>query len=59
MSHTFRLSAAIVVLLDVIHAAAPALLTMLPIGGAHMTQMAIVFGLAFVASEISSIVAGK
>lgn len=53
MKSIFSLAGATVVLLEVADAASKGSLTFLPLGGSHIAQIAIVFGLAFVVSELA------
>lgn len=54
----FRLGAATELLLVCAHSSAIPFAQSLPIGGAQSTQMGIVFGLTFVAAEVSAMIEG-
>lgn len=55
MEKIFPLAGASLVLLEVLGALPTRIVRLLPIGGSHIAQMAIVFGLAFVIYEIMSV----
>ena len=52
MKKVWPVAGAVLVLLEVCGAAT----TLLPLGGSHVTQLGIVFGLAFVVHEIMSVI---
>ena len=54
-----RLSGVILTLLVIAEAASKSAANYLPIGGSHMVQMAVVFGIAFTATEIVSILRNR
>jgi hypothetical protein len=53
---TLRIAGAILILLTVLEALFRKTLRFLPIGGNHVAQLGIVFGLAFVLCEVASMV---
>lgn len=55
MTDIIRLSGAILILLAAVEAISETFKTVLPIGGTHTMQMAIVLGFAFAISEIISV----
>ena len=55
MEAVLPLAGAVLVLLEVAGAITTKVKRVLPIGGSHVAQMAIVFGLAFVVYEIMSV----
>jgi len=55
MEKIFPIAGAVLVLLEVSGSITTKTAQFLPIGGSHIAQMAIVFGLAFVAYEIMSV----
>ena len=59
MDTIFPLAGAVLVLLEVTRAAIKKTEPFLPLGGSHIAQIAIVFGLAFVAYEVVAILHGR
>jgi hypothetical protein len=55
MENIFPLAGAVLVLLEVCGSITLKTEGFLPLGGSHITQMAIVFGLAFVVYEITAV----
>jgi hypothetical protein len=55
MEKIFTLAGAVLVLLEVSGSITTKTAPFLPIGGSHIAQMAIVFGLAFVVYEVMSV----
>lgn len=56
MSRIFPLAGAVLVLLEISPAISTKVDGVLPIGGSHITQLAVVLGLAFVIHEFFSVV---
>ena len=59
MDTIFPLAGALLVLLEVTRAAIKKTERVLPLGGSHIAQIAIVFGLAFVIYEVVAILNGR
>jgi hypothetical protein len=59
MDTIFPLAGALLVLLEVSGAITTRTAKVLPIGGSHISQLAIVFGFAFVIYEVTSILHGR
>jgi hypothetical protein len=55
MEKTFVIAGAIILLLEASGSISPRILGLLPVGGSHIAQIGIVFALAFVVSEITSV----
>lgn len=57
MQAIFPLAGALLVLLEVVVALSPKSKQFLPLGGSHISQLAVVLGLAFVVYEVGTVLA--